>query len=171
MPCLRALSSLLLQGSSPACWGSFTESFFPEPSVRKDWDSTTWSIRYSASVLPCAEFHPDGHLPVCGRQCKERPFHLPNRTRHFCVHFVYPGMAHHPVPGFSGRRILMEPRCAPLLTYIAVSVPCAAIHACINGYYYGGMQRTRVPAFAQVVEQSVRIGAVFLIADIMMEPV
>ena len=69
---------------------------------------------------------------------------------------------------FLAGSILMEPRCAPLLTYIAVSVPCAAIHACINGYYYG-MQRTRVPAFAQVVEQSVRIGAVFLIADIMME--
>ena len=31
------------------------------------------------------------------------------------------------------------------------------------------MQRTRVPAFAQVIEQSVRIGAVFLIADIMLE--
>ena len=56
---------------------------------------------------------------------------------------------------FLAGSILMEPRCAPLLTYIAVSVPCAAIHACINGYYYG-MQRTRVPAFAQVVEQSVR---------------
>ena len=69
---------------------------------------------------------------------------------------------------FLAGSILMEPRCAPLLTYIAVSVPCAAIHACINGYYYG-MQRTRVPAFAQVIEQSVRIGAVFLIADIMLE--
>lgn len=69
---------------------------------------------------------------------------------------------------FLAGSILMEPRCAPLLTYIAVSVPCAAIHACINGYYYG-MQRTHVPAVAQVIEQSIRIGAVFLIADIMVE--
>lgn len=64
--------------------------------------------------------------------------------------------------------ILMEPRCAPLLIFVAVSVPCAAIHACINGYYYG-MQRPQVPAFAQIMEQSVRIGAVFLIADIMIK--
>lgn len=64
--------------------------------------------------------------------------------------------------------VLMEPRCEPLLTLIAVSIPCTAVHACINGYYYG-MQRAKVPAFAQVVEQTARIGAVFLIADIMIE--
>lgn len=64
--------------------------------------------------------------------------------------------------------ILMEPRCAPLLIFIAVAVPCAAIHACINGYYYG-MQRPQVPAVAQIVEQTIRIGAVFLIADIMLK--
>ena len=67
---------------------------------------------------------------------------------------------------FIAGSILMEPRCAPLLTFLAVSVPCAAIHACINGYYYG-MQRPSVPALAQIMEQIVRIGAVFLIADIM----
>ncbi|MEY8353165.1 oligosaccharide flippase family protein [Lachnospiraceae bacterium 54-53] len=69
---------------------------------------------------------------------------------------------------FLATNVLMEPRCAPLLIFIAVSVPCAAIHACINGYYYG-MQRPHVPAFAQVMEQTVRIGAVFLIADIMIQ--
>lgn len=69
---------------------------------------------------------------------------------------------------FLAINILMEPRCASLLTFIAVSVPCSAIHACINGYYYG-MQRPHVPAIAQVMEQSIRIGAVFLIADIMTE--
>ena len=69
---------------------------------------------------------------------------------------------------FIAVNILMEPRCEGLLTFIAVSVPCAAIHACINGYYYG-MQRPKVPASAQVAEQAVRIGAVFLIADIMIE--
>lgn len=64
--------------------------------------------------------------------------------------------------------ILLEPRCAPLLPMIALSVPFAAFHACINGYYYG-MQRSRVPAFSQVAEQTIRMGLVFLIADIWME--
>ena len=49
-------------------------------------------------------FHPDGHLPVRCRQCKERPFHLPDRPRHFHVNLFCPGLAHHPVPGFSGRQ-------------------------------------------------------------------
>lgn len=69
---------------------------------------------------------------------------------------------------FLAVRVLMEPRCAPLLPFIAVSIPCSAIHACLNGYYYG-IQHPKVPAFAQVAEQAVRIGAVFLIADIMIE--
>ncbi|WP_124064795.1 polysaccharide biosynthesis protein [Clostridium sp. E02] len=69
---------------------------------------------------------------------------------------------------FIAIHILMEPRCAPLLIFVAVSVPCSAIHACINGYYYG-MQKPQVPAYAQVMEQTIRIGAVFLIADIMIQ--
>ena len=64
--------------------------------------------------------------------------------------------------------ILLEPSCGPLLPLIAVSVPFAAFHACINGYYYG-MQRSKVPAFSQVAEQVIRMGLVFLIADIWME--
>ena len=60
--------------------------------------------------------------------------------------------------------ILLEERCAPLLPIIALSVPFAAFHACINGYYYG-MQKSRVPAFSQVAEQVVRMGLVFLIAS------
>lgn len=64
--------------------------------------------------------------------------------------------------------ILLEDLCGPLLPYMAVSVPFSAVHACINGYYYG-IQKTHVPAFAQVVEQVIRMGAVFLIADILLE--
>lgn len=66
---------------------------------------------------------------------------------------------------FLADRFLLEPRCAPYLPVIALSVPFAALHACINGYYYG-MQKARVPAFSQVAEQVVRMGAVFLIAGI-----
>lgn len=69
---------------------------------------------------------------------------------------------------FLAINILMEPRCASLLVFIAAAVPCSAIHACINGYYYG-MHRPHIPAFAQVIEQTIRIGAVFLIADIMVQ--
>ena len=69
---------------------------------------------------------------------------------------------------FLAEYLLLEPRCAPLLPAMALSVPCAAAHACVNGYYYG-LQKTRVPALTQLAEQAVRIGAVFLIADIMAE--
>ncbi len=64
--------------------------------------------------------------------------------------------------------VLMEDRCASLLPFMAVSVPFSAIHACVNGYYYG-VQKTRVPAASQIAEQTVRIAAVFLIADILTE--
>lgn len=64
--------------------------------------------------------------------------------------------------------ILMEERCAPLLSFMAISVPFSAIHACINGYYYG-IQKTKIPAISQVIEQVVRMSAVFLIANILLE--
>ncbi len=69
---------------------------------------------------------------------------------------------------FLAARVLLEPRCAPLLPMMALAVPCSAVHACINGYYYG-LRKTKVPAFTQLMEQAVRIGAVFLVADIMVE--
>lgn len=70
--------------------------------------------------------------------------------------------------GFLAEKLLLEPRCAPYLPVMAVSVPFVALHACINGYYYG-MQKARVPAFSQVAEQVIRMGAVFLIASIWLE--
>ncbi|MCI9106383.1 MAG: oligosaccharide flippase family protein [Lachnospiraceae bacterium] len=60
--------------------------------------------------------------------------------------------------------VLMEPHCFPYLPVIGISVPFAAFHACINGYYYG-MQKSHVPAFSQVAEQLVRMAVVFLIAS------
>ena len=66
------------------------------------------------------------------------------------------------------RYVLLEPRCAPYLPVIALSVPFCALHACINGYYYG-MQKTKVPALSQVAEQAVRMGAVWLIAAVWAE--
>lgn len=65
---------------------------------------------------------------------------------------------------FLAGTVLMEPRCAPFLPLLGISVPFAAVHACINGYYYG-MQKSRVPAFSQIAEQVIRMTVVFLIAD------
>ncbi len=59
--------------------------------------------------------------------------------------------------------VLMEPRCSPYLPLMGISVPFAAFHACINGYYYG-MQKAKIPAFSQVAEQVIRMALVFLIA-------
>lgn len=65
---------------------------------------------------------------------------------------------------FLATYILMEPQCAPFLPLMGISVPFAAFHACINGYYYG-VQKAKVPAFSQVVEQVIRMAIVFLIAS------
>lgn len=64
------------------------------------------------------------------------------------------------------KRFLLEPRCEPYLLVMALSVPFAALHACINGYYYG-MQKSRVPAYSQVAEQIIRMAAVFGIVQVM----
>lgn len=69
---------------------------------------------------------------------------------------------------FLATYILMEPQCAPYLPLMGISVPFAAFHACINGYYYG-MQKAKVPAFSQVVEQVIRMALVFFIANVWME--
>ncbi len=66
-------------------------------------------------------------------------------------------------PGWIASRILMEPRCAPYLPVMGLSLPFASFHACANGYCYGA-QKSRVPAFSQVAEQVVRMTLVFLIA-------
>lgn len=65
---------------------------------------------------------------------------------------------------FLARNLLMEPLCASSLPLIGISIPFAALHACINGYYYG-VQNARVPAFSQLAEQLLRMAIVFLIAS------
>lgn len=70
--------------------------------------------------------------------------------------------------GFLANTILDEPRCARLLVVIAYSLPCACIHACINGYYYG-QKRTFVPAFTQLLEQLVRVISVYVMYLIVTE--
>lgn len=57
---------------------------------------------------------------------------------------------------------LMEARTAPLLRIIALSIPMATIHSCINGYFYG-IRKTAIPAVSQLAEQIFRVGSVYLI--------
>ncbi len=65
-------------------------------------------------------------------------------------------------------RFLEEPRCAPLLQILALTIPFASIHACINGYFYG-LKKTFVPASSQLIEQIVRVASVWLFFEISME--
>lgn len=69
---------------------------------------------------------------------------------------------------FLAETILDEPRCAELLKVTAYSLPCACIHSCINGYYYG-LKRTFVPAFTQLLEQVVRVASVYVMYLITLE--
>ena len=62
--------------------------------------------------------------------------------------------------------VLMEPRCAPLLSVMAFAIPCTSVHAC--GYYYG-KEKVSVPAAAQLFEQMIRIFTVFLLVSVCIE--
>lgn len=64
--------------------------------------------------------------------------------------------------------ILLEPRCAPLLSVMAFAIPCTSIHACICGYYYG-KEKVSVPAASQLLEQMIRIFTVFLLVSVCIE--
>jgi len=57
---------------------------------------------------------------------------------------------------------LQEPRTAPLLRILALSIPLSAVHACINGYFYG-RKKAVVPAVCQLVEQLARVFSVYLL--------
>lgn len=57
---------------------------------------------------------------------------------------------------------LLEARTAPLLRIIALSIPMATVHSCINGYFYG-IRKTAIPAVSQLAEQICRVGSVYLI--------
>lgn len=57
---------------------------------------------------------------------------------------------------------LLEERTAPLLRIIALSIPMATVHSCINGYFYG-IRQTAVPSLCQFSEQLVRVGSVYAI--------
>lgn len=65
-------------------------------------------------------------------------------------------------------RLLHEARCANLLRIMSITVPFGACHSCVSGYYYG-LQKTAVPACAQLFEQLVRVAAVYIIYQVSLE--
>ena len=69
---------------------------------------------------------------------------------------------------FLAVHLLHEARCANLLRIMSVTVPFGACHSCISGYYYG-LQKTAVPACAQLFEQIVRVAAVYIIYQVSLE--
>jgi len=60
-------------------------------------------------------------------------------------------------------RLLLEPRTASMLRILSFSVPLSAIHACLNGYFYG-IKKAGIPAGSQLLEQTVRVGCVYIIS-------
>lgn len=63
---------------------------------------------------------------------------------------------------FVAVRFLLNRDAAPLISVMALSIPFACIHQCINGYYYG-LKKTKIPALSQLFEQLIRVGSVFII--------
>ncbi len=70
--------------------------------------------------------------------------------------------------GFIAVKLLHEERCIRLLQIMSLTIPCGACHSCICGYYYG-LQKTGVPAAAQLFEQLTRVSAVYIIYRIALE--
>ncbi len=60
--------------------------------------------------------------------------------------------------------IIKEPRTGLPLKILALCFPFMSAGSCIRGYFFG-LQNSVVPATSQVIEQTVRITAVFLTAD------
>lgn len=58
-----------------------------------------------------------------------------------------------------------EENTAELLRILAFSLPFSAIHACINGYYFG-LKQTKIPSLIQILETIFRFGSVVLIYKI-----
>ena len=59
-------------------------------------------------------------------------------------------------------QLVKEPACTPLLRIVSLSLPFACLHGCFNGYYYG-KNKTAIPAFSQLLEQSVRVFSIYFL--------
>ncbi|MBO5292570.1 MAG: polysaccharide biosynthesis protein [Lachnospiraceae bacterium] len=74
----------------------------------------------------------------------------------FCTFIVYR------YSDYIASNLLFESRCAPMLRIIALSFPFSAVHSIAKGYFYG-IKNAKLPAATQLIEQTVRVGSVYLI--------
>lgn len=65
---------------------------------------------------------------------------------------------------FISTHLLLEERTASMLRILSFSIPLSAVHSCINGYFYG-LKKAGIPAVAQLAEQLVRVGCVYIISS------
>lgn len=66
---------------------------------------------------------------------------------------------------FIAIRILKDGRTALSLRLLAFAIPFMAVGSCLRGFFQG-LQQMTVPAFSQILEQLLRIGAICLLAGI-----
>lgn len=66
--------------------------------------------------------------------------------------------------GFISMSLMKEPRTELAFKIIAFSIPFTAMSSCIKGYFYG-LQYPTIPAISQVLEQIVRISAIYFLAS------
>ncbi len=64
--------------------------------------------------------------------------------------------------------LLREERCLPILRLMAIAIPFEVIHGCITGYFLG-QQKSSIPAWLQLLEQAVRVGATVLLYQILLQ--
>ena len=70
-------------------------------------------------------------------------------------------------PDWIAATLLKESQCAPLVSILALSIPCAAIHSCVNGYFYG-KKKSLFPSISQLAEQLARVAFVYLLYQILL---
>lgn len=59
--------------------------------------------------------------------------------------------------------LLNEARCTNFIRVISIALPFSALHACINGWFYG-TNNIRIPAAVQIAEELLRLGAVYVLS-------
>ena len=57
--------------------------------------------------------------------------------------------------------ILGDLRCETMISTIVYALPFASVHSCICGYYLG-LKQAKITAYSQFIEQTARVGSVFL---------
>lgn len=64
---------------------------------------------------------------------------------------------------FLSARFLKEASAAPALQIASLALPFVAVKSCLHGYYIG-LNRSAVPAASQLVEQTARVGSIYLLS-------